>query len=119
MALTFIALLLSSAISNIFTISTLWTIAGDGMQMIVQPLAWVFSGILVPLAFFPDGMQQLLRLLPSSGIIDIPIRLYTGMIPVSDLLALGLLQLAWTGIFIIIGLHLLARAMKRVVVQGG
>ncbi|MEK7353224.1 MAG: ABC transporter permease, partial [Chloroflexota bacterium] len=112
---TFIALLLACAISNLITVSTLWTISGVGMQRIFPAAVMVFSGINVPLAFFPDGMQEILRFLPFSGLIDIPVRFYLGMTPVTQLFSLGLLQLVWTAIFILIGLQLLALAMKRVV----
>ena len=113
------ALLLGCAISNLITVSTLWTIAGVGMQRIFPATIMVFSGIYVPLAFFPDGMQQILKILPFSGLMDIPLRFYLGTTPASEIFLLGLLQLAWTAVFIVIGLRLMALAMKRVVVQGG
>ncbi|MBI2850355.1 MAG: ABC transporter permease [Chloroflexi bacterium] len=119
LASTLIALFLGCAISNLITVSTLWTISGVGMQRMFPAAVMVFSGINVPLAFFPDSMQQVLRLLPFSGLIDIPLRLYLGMIPASQVFLFGLLELAWTGVFIAIGLQLLALGMKRVVIQGG
>jgi len=115
----FMALLLGCAISNLITISSMWTIAGDGMQRIFPAVIMVLSGLIVPLAFFPDRLQQLLRFLPFSGLVDIPFRFYLGMIPASDIFSLGLLQLFWTGVFVIIGIRLVSMGMKRVVVQGG
>ena len=116
---TAIALLLGCAISTLLTISALWTLSGDGVRRIVPPVIMVLSGIAVPVAFFPDAMQTVLKVLPFSGLIDIPLRLYLGMIPASGVFSFGLLELAWTGIFVFLGLQLLAVAMKRVVVQGG
>ncbi len=119
MVSTLFALLLGCAMSNLITLSTLWTIAGDGMLRIFPALMMAFSGAIAPLAYFPDWTQDLLRLLPFSGLMDIPFRFYLGMTPPSDLLSFGLLQLVWTLIFILIGVRLLAVAMKRVVIQGG
>ena len=52
-------------------------------------------------------------------LMDIPLRFYLGTTPASEIFLLGLLQLAWTAFFIVVGLRLMALAMKRVVVQGG
>ncbi len=114
-----LALLLGCAISNLITISTLWTIAGDGMERILPAAIMVLSGINVPLAFFPDWAQTALRLLPFSGLIDIPFRLYLGMIPVSSLFSAGILQLSWTVVLVIAGILLLNGGKRKVVVQGG
>jgi len=115
----FLALLLGCAISNLITISALWTIAGDGMQRIFPAAIMVFSGALVPLAFFPDWSQGLLKLLPFSGLMDIPFRFYLGTVPASDILTSGLLQLTWIFIFILAGVWTMNQGTKRVVVQGG
>jgi ABC-2 type transport system permease protein len=115
----FFALLLGCAISNLISLSTLWTIAGDGMQRILPALVMIFSGGIVPLVYFPDWAQGILKLLPFSGLVDIPFRFYLGMIPASEVFTFVLLQASWTIFFIIIGVLLLRLAMKRVVIQGG
>ena len=113
------ALLLGCAISNLITISTLWTLAGDGMQRIFPVLVMVLSGMTIPLAFFPDWMQMALRFLPFSGVADTPFRFYIGMIPPSQILTFLFLQIFWTAFFVFLGLHLLKIATRRVVIQGG
>jgi ABC-2 type transport system permease protein len=115
----FLALLLGCAVSNLITISTLWTIAGDGMQRIFPAFIMILSGAIIPLAYFPDGMQVFLKVLPFSGLVDTPFRFYLGMIPASELFSFVLLQLAWTAFFIFIGILLMKVAIKRVVIQGG
>jgi ABC-2 type transport system permease protein len=116
---TLLALLLGCAISNLISISALWTISGIGMQRIFPVVATVLSGLYVPLAFFPDKMQTILRFLPFSGLVDIPIRFYLGLIPASELITLGSLQLLWTLVLVFIGIRLLSLGTKRVVIQGG
>jgi len=116
---TLLALLLSCAISNLVSVSALWTISGLGMQRLFPVIAGVLSGLYIPLAYFPDGLQNALKLLPFSGLLDTPIRLYLGIIPASGLLTLSLLQLFWTLVFIFAGVMLMGLGMKRVVVQGG
>ena len=114
-----LALLLGCAISNMITISTLWTIAGDGMIRIFPAAAMILSGVLIPLAYFPDWMQTLLTLLPFSGLVDIPMKLYLGIIPATGIFTYGLLQIFWISVFVSIGLQLFNMAAKKVVVQGG
>jgi len=73
----------------------------------------------IPLAFVPDWTQPVLRLLPFSGLADIPFRFYVGTLPPRQLVANLVLQLIWTVFFVLIGLWLLRAATRRVVVQGG
>ena len=116
---TFFALLLSCAISNLVSVSTLWTISAVGIQSMFLVITGVLSGLYIPLSFFPDGMQTVLRILPFGGLLDIPLRFYLGLVPASDIFSLGLLQLFWILAFIFTGVALLNQGIKRVVVQGG
>jgi ABC-2 type transport system permease protein len=114
-----LSLLLGCAISNLITASALWTIAGDGMQRIFPAVIMVFSGINVPLAFFPDWAQTILRILPFSGLVDLPFRLYLGMVPASSILVFGLLQSFWIAVFVLVGMLVLRSGKSRVAIQGG
>jgi ABC-2 type transport system permease protein len=114
-----LALLLSCSITNIITISAFWTVAGDGMGRIFPAVIMLLSGVLIPLAYFPDWMQTTLRILPFSGLVDTPMNFYLGIIPANGLLTYGLLQIFWTIVFMLIGLRLFDMATKKLVVQGG
>jgi ABC-2 type transport system permease protein len=114
-----LSLLLGCALSNLVVISALWTTAGDGMLRIFPALVLLLSGSIVPLAFFPDWAQTALQILPFSGLVDTPFRLYLGAVPADQILPLLGLQLFWTAVFILIGVKLLAAGLRRVVLQGG
>lgn len=113
------ALLLGCTIGNIMSISTLWTLSGLGMQRIVPALIMVFSGVTVPLVYYPEWAQGVLRYLPFSSLLDIPIRFYLGVLPVYDLPYFLMIQFTWTVIFVALGILLLKLGMGRVVIQGG
>ena len=113
------ALLLGCAIGNIMSISTLWTLSGLGMQRIVPALIMVFSGVTVPLVYYPEWAQEILRYLPFSSLLDIPIRFYLGVLPVTDLPLFILIQVTWTVAFMVLGILLLKLGMNRVLIQGG
>jgi ABC-2 type transport system permease protein len=113
------ALALAAAISTLINVTLLWTIAGDGVVMMAATLIAFCSGMIVPLPLFPEWLQAILTWLPFAGVVDLPFRVYNGDLPAADLaLVLGK-QVAWTAALVVLGRFLMARAMKRVVVQGG
>ena len=113
------AVALSSALSTLMTITMLWTVSGQGVNMLIAASLFPLSGLLVPLPLFPEAVQPILSALPFRGVCDIPMRLFTGDIPPSDLPAMLAHQLGWTLGLVLLGRGLLRRAARRLVVQGG
>jgi ABC-2 type transport system permease protein len=113
------ALLLSCAITNPLSISLMWTISGEGVTGFAPAIVMTLSGMIVPIPFFPDWAQTIVRILPFSGLVDTPYRLYLGHLPASDLPILLAHQLLWTLALIFLGRWMLSRALKRMTVQGG
>jgi ABC-2 type transport system permease protein len=113
------ALLLACTISTLINVSLLWTIAGEGVVMMAATVVAFLSGMLVPLPLFPDWLAEILGWLPFAGVVDLPYRIYNGGIPADQLPLVLAKQLAWTVVLVMFGRYLMARAMKRVVVQGG
>lgn len=112
-------LLLSCAITNLYSISLLWTIGGDGISPLLGTSVMLLSGMIVPLPLFPEWLKPLLYSLPFAGLADIPFRVYTGNHSAIAALPLFAHQLIWTIALALLGRWLLSRAMHRVVVQGG
>ena len=113
------ALLLSSALTTLTTISLMWTMSGQGISRLVLTLTFLFSGALVPLPLLPDWTQSVINALPFRGLMDIPFRLYVGQIPPQNAGALLAHQLAWTAALILVGRLVLSRGTRRLVIQGG
>ena len=113
------ALALVSALSALLNIFLLWTPRGDGVFIVATALVSLFSGLLIPLPLLPDWAQPVLRWLPFAGIMDLPFRIYNGHIALAGLSVVLARQLAWTLAIAALGRWLLARGMRRVVVQGG
>ncbi len=116
---TFLALLLSSAIGTIATISLLWTVSGEGVSRLLPSLSYVLSGMVVPLPFWPSWVQGAMAALPFVGLIDSPFRIYLGQFSGAALAGVLLHQVIWTVLLIAAGRCLLARGTRRLVVQGG
>jgi len=119
MAATLGALLLSSALATLLTISLLWTISGEGVSLLVPAAIFIFSGMTVPLPLLPDWAQPILNFLPFRGLADVPFRLYMGHIPPEQAIGELAHQAVWTVALVALGRWLLARGMHRLVVQGG
>lgn len=110
---------LTSAITALISISVIWSISGQGINTLAMPVVTFFSGMIVPLPFFPGWMQPFLNAQPFRGLVDVPFRIYLGDLAGIDAF-LGIVhQVIWTAILIAFGRWLMARAMKQLVVQGG
>lgn len=115
----FLAVLLSAAMSAFFAITLFWTISGEGIQRLLPHITLLFSGLLVPLPLFPSSFQTFLNLQPFRGIIDIPIRLYSGIIPISEAPYYIGFQLFWLCTFVVLGKLMMNKAIRRLAIQGG
>lgn len=118
LAALFGSILLGTAITNIAAISMLWTIGSSSPALLIS-LVTLLSGFLVPISFFPDWIQPLVRCLPFHLLLDAPSRLYTASLPASAAPGIVLEQLAWCAVLILLGRRMLARGVRALVVQGG
>ena len=113
------ALLVAASITTLFSISMLYTISGEGITRLIPALVIFFSGMSAPLQLFPQWMQAFLKYQPFSTLIDLPMRLYCGTIPASQIIEILILQLFWAAALVLLGRYLTCKAMNRVVVLGG
>jgi len=116
---TFGALLISCTITNIINMTTLYSISGDGIQRLLSTIVTLCSGMIVPLPLFPDKLRNILNLLPFGGLVDIPVRFFTGEIHFNNLPRYFGFQCFWAIILYILGQWILNKKIKDLVVQGG
>jgi ABC-2 type transport system permease protein len=114
-----LALLLSSAMIMLINIITLVTLTDRGANAISLPLVVALSGSLLPLGLFPDELQTVLLMQPFAGLLDIPLRIYTGNLVGAEAIGGIGLQLFWIVAVIALGRIAMARALRRLEVQGG
>ncbi|MGY4643757.1 ABC transporter permease [Cellulomonas sp. URHB0016] len=96
-----------------------WTRNYIGVQAARIGLVTLFSGALVPLAFFPEWLQRVASLLPFAGMASTPALLYVGHLSGTDAVVAVAVQAAWA-----VGLWLLGRALwgaatRKLTVHGG
>ena len=113
------ALLISCAFTTLVNVTMMWTVSGQGAANMAGIAVTIFTGIVVPIPFFPEWAQAVMEVLPFRGIVDTPYRLYLGHIPAGDALFHLGHQLAWTAVLVLAGRWVLSRGVSRLVVQGG
>lgn len=114
-----VGVLLAVTINSLLHVSILWTLDPDGIMRIAPAFILLLSGMVIPLPLFPDFLQPLLAALPFRGIIDVPLRLYSGHIPAGEAWKHLSLGAAWTVALIALGRWIMERGLRQVVVQGG
>lgn len=102
----------------IFTIG-FYTYNEIGIRQIINSFIEVMSGSLVPVVMLPVFLQDATYYLPFRLISDLPFRLYTNNIGISEgLLSIGF-QIIWIILLILVGNLIVKRSLKKVFVQGG
>ncbi len=90
-----------------------------GISSMLNSVMEFLAGELVPVALLPIFIQKGTYYLPFRLVCDLPFRLYSNNIGISEgLLGLGL-QIIWIIILFIIGNVIVKSALKKVFVQGG
>jgi len=113
------AALVSFAFRFLVNLSAFWTLDARGVAMIANIFTTFFSGLLLPIAFFPDWLRVIALALPFQAMIYVPTAIFLGKLTGwSLLLALGE-QVAWFVVLALFGRILLGAATRRLVVQGG
>ena len=112
-------ILLSASITLIINVIMTASLTDRGPNTLVAPIVNLFSGAVVPLAFFPDAVRPWLRAQPMAGLVDLPFSIYFGGISGWGAASAIALQFGWTIALILIGQAWLGRVMRRLVVQGG
>jgi len=113
------ALLLSCSLTLILNCTLFWTVSGEGMAILMPALVVTFSGQNLPLPLFPDWLQPFLKWQPFRGLLDVPARIYSGVIPPADAPLNIAGQLAWCAVFILVGIFLARRGLRKLTIQGG
>ncbi len=79
----------------------------------------LFSGLLIPISFFPGIFQDLFGLLPFQYISYIPVLIYLGKISGLGIVRALALQLFWIGALLAVGAAMWEWSSRKITIQGG
>lgn len=118
-----IALILSSlmvtAIMILFHIITIFTIDERGIMTLLMVLGEILAGGTIPISFFPGFLQKIAYILPFRYIADLPFRIYSGNITISNAIPDLIGGLIWLITLLLFGYILSLKATRKAVIQGG
>lgn len=98
---------------------TFFTISPSGLRILITSVVEFFAGAIIPLPFFPDGVREVMELLPFASMQNVPLRIYSASMSVGEMQRAIALQLFWLIALIAIGKALCCMAMRRMTLQGG
>ena len=111
--------LVMSAVENICLGVQLHTLDNRGINAIIHLLQEIFCGNISPLTLFPERFQTFLRLQPFSQALDLPLRLYLGILPVQELPIVLCLQALWALLLYCLSEYLFRHGLRSLVIHGG
>jgi len=103
----------------LLALSAFWLLDDRGVSGLGLMAALFLSGLFVPVVFFPDWLETLARALPFASMLQVPAEVFLGKHLGADAARIVGLQVAWALGLAAVGRVVLARAVRRVVVQGG
>jgi len=118
-----VSLLLGTAIfyelNLVLDLLCFWTVMNQSAVQIMFFVQTLLSGGFAPLWFFPDWFRTVSLLLPFQGTLNVPVSIYVGRLPASQIAGSLALQVGWVVGLWLFNRWLWERASRRVTVQGG
>jgi len=110
---------LNAGLSYLTGLMAFFTRNNEGILHAKTMILEMFSGILIPITFFPSWLQGILFWLPFKYIAYAPLRIYLGMESIRKIHQGVVLQLMWITIIFFTGQILWHYAVRRAEIQGG
>lgn len=120
LASAFLAFVASFAYTFLLSLIGFWLLDTRGAEQLFNAVRLFFGGFVVPVVFFPDALAVLARALPFVTMIQLPVEAFLGKYTSGPEVARLLsYQLFWAVVLLGAGRVVMARGIRKVVVQGG
>jgi ABC-2 type transport system permease protein len=118
LSITF-SFIINSELNLLAGIVAFFTLNNEGLLRAKRFVIDLFSGLILPIRFYPEWAQEVMKYFPFQGISYIPSMIVTGSFQGQAIIHGLLFQLVWC-VLLLIPIQLLWRAAKKqLVVQGG
>jgi ABC-2 type transport system permease protein len=111
--------LISFAYRFLVNLTAFWSPDARGIGRFAFIIVMFFSGFLMPLRFFPEGVQTIAYLTPFPHMLNTVVEVYLGVLTGMNLVWALLAQAAWVIGLVVICQFVLSRATRRLVILGG
>jgi ABC-2 type transport system permease protein len=113
------AVAISFGFGFVLQLTAFWLLDIKGPHQFGWLVAQFFSGVYVPVVFFPRWLEAVAYATPFPAMAQFPAEVFLGKHRGLDLAPIYAQQLLWAAVMLAIGRLVLMRAMRKVVVQGG
>jgi ABC-2 type transport system permease protein len=103
----------------LYNSAAFWLIDYRGILTVALVCSVFFSGMVIPISFFPAWLADLAHALPFASIIQYPVDVYLGKFTGIELAGILALQAAWALVLLGLGRLVFAAGTRKLVIQGG
>jgi ABC-2 type transport system permease protein len=114
-----LATLVKFGIVYCVSMTAFWTVGIEGIVVGRGAIQNIFSGTLIPLAFFPGPLQVVAAMLPFQAMISTPALIYLGKLDAPTTALMIGVQAVWAVGLIVAGRLAWSRAVRVVTIHGG
>lgn len=90
-----------------------------GIEVLKRAILNIFTGMIAPIALFPEFLQKIANVLPFQECIYTPISIYFGELGKAEILQALLKQCIWIAILYVIAKMVFQKAIKNITINGG
>lgn len=90
-----------------------------GVEVFKRAVIHIFSGMIAPIALFPEFLQKIVNFLPFKECTYTPINIYFGNLSIIDILQVIAKQGLWIIIFYLIARIIFKNGIKHITINGG
>jgi ABC-2 type transport system permease protein len=114
-----LAVVVSFGFRFLYNSAAFWLTDIRGVVTLSLTVSLFFSGMVLPLVFFPDWLRAIAHALPFASIVQTPIDIWLGKHHGGALLGILALQLFWAVVLLGLGRLTLRLGARKLVIQGG
>ena len=119
MVMLFFSFLINSQINILVGLSAFFIESIQGVMRFKRVVVDLFSGVILPISFFPGWLEKTMQWLPFQAITYLPGSVFTGRITGNAVWSIFGLQVIWFTVLLIPIAWMWAKARRRLFVQGG
>lgn len=106
-------------VATVFGFVAFWMMTSFSLEWFLEGLMSIFSGIFIPLWFFPEAAAAVIKHLPFAWVGFHPMAVYLGKMDIEEALATFAEGIGWVLVLMVIVALLWRAASSRIIVQGG
>jgi ABC-2 type transport system permease protein len=114
-----LAVVVSFAVRFIVNLLSFWLTDYRGAMLLAMTISHLLSGLIVPLAFFPEPFDAVARALPFASMLQLPVDVFVGAATGAEIAAVLAIQALWAVVLLALGRAVLAAGTRKLVIQGG